>query len=223
MACPAMPTCGLAITESERVMPSVLKRIETLLEQVGLENEHFVVRMTGCPNGCARPYLAELGFVGSATESYQVWLGGSPSQTRLAVPYMERMHINDLETQLKPIFAYFKQEKQEKESFGCFCDRLGFDSIREFAANYEVENVAEAYSTDDSDGLVEAMADSAVTDDSNGQLVAIGNTTTATNKSRRRLSLNDDVYFKLKAAATSQGKSMTQIANAAIEAYLKAD
>ncbi len=223
MACPAMPTCGLAITESERVMPSVLKRIETLLEQVGLENEHFVVRMTGCPNGCARPYLAELGFVGSATESYQVWLGGSPSQTRLAVPYMERMHINDLETQLKPIFAYFKQEKQENESFGCFCDRLGFDAIREFAANYEVENAAEAYSTDDSDGLVEAMADSAVTDDSNGQLVAIGNTTTAKNKLRRRLSLSDDIYLQLKAAATSQGKSMTQIASAAIEAYLKAD
>jgi sulfite reductase (ferredoxin) len=66
MACPAMPTCGLAITESERVMPSVLKRIETLLEKVGLENEHFITRMTGCPNGCARPYLAELGFVGSA-------------------------------------------------------------------------------------------------------------------------------------------------------------
>ena len=67
------------------------------------------------------------------------------------------------------------------------------------------------------------MADSAVTDDSNGQLVAIGNTTTAKNKLRRRLSLSDDIYLQLKAAATSQGKSMTQIANAAIEAYLKAD
>lgn len=76
MACPALPTCGLAITESERIMPNTLQRIEALLNKVGLEQEEFVVRMTGCPNGCARPYMAELGFVGSAPESYQVWLGG---------------------------------------------------------------------------------------------------------------------------------------------------
>lgn len=224
MACPAMPTCGLAITESERILPSVLKRIETLLEQVGLENEHFVVRMTGCPNGCARPYLAELGFVGSATESYQVWLGGSSAQTRLAEPYMERMHINDLETQLKPIFAYFKQEKQEGESFGTFCDRVGFDAIREFAEQYESENVADAYSTDDGDGLIEAMADSTIadiTEETNGQVVAIASTTTANNKLRRRISLADDVYLQLREAATNQGKPMTQLANEAIKAYLQ--
>ncbi|MCX7596274.1 MAG: sulfite reductase, ferredoxin dependent, partial [Fischerella sp.] len=78
MACPALPTCGLAITESERAIPGILERIRALLKKVGLQNEHFVVRMTGCPNGCARPYMAELGFVGSAPETYQVWLGGSP-------------------------------------------------------------------------------------------------------------------------------------------------
>ena len=75
MACPALPTCGLAITESERAIPGILERIRALLDKLGLQNEHFVVRMTGCPNGCARPYMAELGFVGSAPESYQVWLG----------------------------------------------------------------------------------------------------------------------------------------------------
>ncbi len=225
MACPAMPTCGLAITESERIMPGVLKRIETLLEQVGLENEHFVVRMTGCPNGCARPYLAELGFVGSASESYQVWLGGSSAQTRLAEPYMERMHINDLETQLKPIFAYFKQGKRPSESFGTFCDRVGFDAIRQFAEQYESENIAEAYSTDDSDGLIETMADSTIadiTEDTNGQVVAIASTTTANNKLRRRISLADDVYLQLREAATKQGKPMTELANEAIKAYLGA-
>ncbi|MBN3869482.1 sulfite reductase, ferredoxin dependent [Nostoc sp. JL33] len=137
MACPALPTCGLAITESERAIPGILERIRALLDKVGLQNEHFVVRMTGCPNGCARPYLAELGFVGSAPESYQLWLGGSPNQTRLAQPYTEKLHHNDLDSFLEPIFVYFKKSRKSKESFGDFCDRVGFDAIREFAASYD--------------------------------------------------------------------------------------
>ncbi|OYD96847.1 sulfite reductase, ferredoxin dependent [Nostoc sp. 'Peltigera membranacea cyanobiont' 210A] len=137
MACPALPTCGLAITESERAIPSILERIRALLDKLGLQKEHFVVRMTGCPNGCARPYLAELAFVGSAPESYQLWLGGSPNQTRLAQPYTEKLHHNDLESFLEPIFVYFKKSRKSKESFGDFCDRVGFDAIREFAASYE--------------------------------------------------------------------------------------
>ncbi|WP_375502834.1 sulfite reductase, ferredoxin dependent [uncultured Nostoc sp.] len=137
MACPALPTCGLAITESERAIPGILERVRALLDKVGLQNEHFVVRMTGCPNGCARPYLAELGFVGSAPESYQLWLGGSPNQTRLAQPYTEKLHHNDLEIFLEPIFVYFKKSRKSKEKFGDFCDRVGFDAIREFAASYD--------------------------------------------------------------------------------------
>ncbi|WP_338038485.1 sulfite reductase, ferredoxin dependent [Neosynechococcus sphagnicola] len=90
MACPALPTCGLAIAESERVIPSILGRIRTLLSQVGLAGEHFVIRMTGCPNGCARPYLAELGFVGSGPDCYQVWLGAAPNQSRLSQAYLEK-------------------------------------------------------------------------------------------------------------------------------------
>ncbi|MDZ8104534.1 MAG: sulfite reductase, ferredoxin dependent [Nostoc sp. DedQUE12a] len=137
MACPALPTCGLAITESERAIPGILERIRALLNKLGLQKEHFVVRMTGCPNGCARPYMAELGLVGSAPESYQLWLGGSPNQTRLAQPYVEKLHHNDLESVLEPIFVYFKKSKKSKESFGDFCDRVGFDAIREFSATYE--------------------------------------------------------------------------------------
>lgn len=224
MACPAMPTCGLAITESERAIPGILERIHSLLDKVGLQNEHFVVRMTGCPNGCARPYMAELGFVGSAPEAYQVWLGGSPAQTRLALPYMERLHHNDIETQLEPIFVFFKQSKQTGESFGDFCDRVGFDALREFAANYESEVVGEPEITDDSDGLVEAMADStigAVVEESGGKEVAIANTTIASSKSRHRVSIQDDIYVKLKAAATSQGKPMSELVNKALEAYFE--
>jgi sulfite reductase (ferredoxin) len=224
MACPAMPTCGLAITESERAIPGILERIRSSLDKVGLQNEHFVVRMTGCPNGCARPYVAELAFVGSAPESYQVWLGGSPAQTRLALPYMERLHHNDIETQLEPIFVFFKQSRKSGESFGDFCDRVGFDAIREFAANYESEVVGEPEITDDSDGLVEAMADStigAVVEESGGKEVAIANTTIASSKSRHRVSIQDDIYVKLKQAATSQGKPMSELVNKALEAYFE--
>ena len=134
MACPALPTCGLAVTESERVLPSVNARIRQVLTDVGLPDEQLVIRMTGCPNGCARPYLAELAFVGSFPESYQVWLGGSPHQTRLAQPVTDKMHIDDLEAFLTPIFALFKQERQAGESFGDFCDRVGLAKIRTHTA-----------------------------------------------------------------------------------------
>ncbi len=139
MACPALPLCGLAITESERIMPSILDRLRTLLTQLGLQDEHFVVRMTGCPNGCARPYMAELGFVGSAPESYQIWLGGSPDQTRLARPYLERLHDRDIEAKLEPLLVFFRDGRKKSESFGDFCDRVGFEALRQFAETYNPE------------------------------------------------------------------------------------
>ncbi len=137
MACPALPTCGLAVTESERIIPSMLGRIRKLLNKVGLRNETFITRMTGCPNGCARPYMAELGFVGQAPKSYQLWLGGSPNQTRLARPYLERMHEDNLEETLEPLFVCFKQNRNEGESFGDFCDRYTFEALRTFTETYE--------------------------------------------------------------------------------------
>ncbi len=133
MACPALPTCGLAVTESERVLPSILTRIRTLLKTVGLPDEQFVIRMTGCPNGCARPYLAELGFVGQSPEAYQIWLGADPHQTRLAQPFAERVHVNDLDTVLTPLFVNFRQNRKPGESFGDFCNRVGFDALRQFS------------------------------------------------------------------------------------------
>ena len=136
MACPALPTCGLATSESERAMPGVLKRIEALLDKVGLEQEHFVVRMTGCPNGCARPYMAELGFVGTGPDTYQVWLGGAANQTRLAQVYLEKMHIDKLEAELEPALVLFKKSRQSGETFGGFCDRVGLNAIRDAATNH---------------------------------------------------------------------------------------
>ncbi|MBW4553156.1 MAG: sulfite reductase, ferredoxin dependent [Aphanocapsa sp. GSE-SYN-MK-11-07L] len=136
MACPALPTCGLAIAESERVIPSILTRLRKLLDRLGLPDEHFVVRMTGCPNGCARPYLAEVGFVGITPETYQLWLGGCPNQTRLARTYLEKLPIQDLEVTLEPLLVYFKQDCKPSESFGDFCDRVGFEALRDFAQAY---------------------------------------------------------------------------------------
>lgn len=138
MACPALPTCGLAVTESERALPSITQRIRTLLDSLGMKNEHFVIRMTGCPNGCARPYMAELGFVGTAPETYQIWLGGSANQTQLAKAYLESLPIDQLEAFLEPILVFFKQNRQKKESFGEYCSRVGFEAIRQFAESYEL-------------------------------------------------------------------------------------
>ena len=139
MACPAFPTCGLAIAESERALPNVLARIRKLLVRLGLDQETFVTRMTGCPNGCARPYMAELAFVGSAADEYQIWLGGNFDSTRLAQPYVQRLHINNLEKGLEPLFVYFKNERTDGEGFGDFCDRKGNDDLRKYAEAYVSE------------------------------------------------------------------------------------
>lgn len=95
MACPALPTCGLALAESERVMPDVITRIEQLLAEIGLAGEEIIIRMTGCPNGCARPYTAELALVGRAPGKYQLYLGGNESSTRLGRLYKESVKNED--------------------------------------------------------------------------------------------------------------------------------
>jgi sulfite reductase (ferredoxin) len=137
MACPALPTCSLAVTESERAIPSINARIRKLLQKVGLGDESIVIRMTGCPNGCARPYMAEIGFVGIVPETYQIWLGGTPNQTQLARAYTDKLNVNQLESFFEPLFVYFKQDRKPQESFGEFCDRVGFESLREFSASYQ--------------------------------------------------------------------------------------
>lgn len=121
LACPALPTCGLAITEAERALPSVLERLDALLQQLGIDKS-LLVRMTGCPNGCARPYMAELGLVGSGVEQYQLWLGGSPGLTRLARPYLEKMPLADLESTLSPLLRAWR-DAGGRISFGDFVDR----------------------------------------------------------------------------------------------------
>lgn len=141
MACPAMPLCGLAIGEAERGMPEILQRLRTVMRGAGLpDDESFVVRMTGCPNGCARPYMAEMGFVADGANSYQLWLGGSPGQTRLAREFMS-FKIQNLEATFAPIFGMFAGQRAGEESFGDFADRVGFDAIRQVMADAGVPGV----------------------------------------------------------------------------------
>ena len=129
MACPALPTCGLAITESERILPSVLERINQLLTKLDMANEPLVIRMTGCPNGCVRPYLAELGLVGSGPSTYQIWLGGTPDGTNLAQPWVNKLQLDRLETFLEPLLLHFKAHRDQNERFGAFCNRIGLENL----------------------------------------------------------------------------------------------
>ena len=127
IACPALPLCGLAVTEAERILPAVLQRLETQFQQLGIEKS-VLVRITGCPNGCARPYMAEIGLVGSGIDQYQLWLGGTPNLSRLAEPYIEKMALADLETTLEPVFKAWKQAGGRR-SFGDFVVKAGRDQI----------------------------------------------------------------------------------------------
>ena len=118
LACPALPLCGLAMTEAERILPEVLTRIENLLTDMNIEKT-ILFRMTGCPNGCTRPYMAELALVGSGQNKYQLWLGGSKNLQRLAKPYLQRMELDDLEKTIQPLLELWKKSSAEKD-FGDF-------------------------------------------------------------------------------------------------------
>jgi sulfite reductase (NADPH) hemoprotein beta-component len=124
MACPALPTCGLALAESERLLPDLLTRIENLLTEVGLPDEEIIVRMTGCPNGCARPYMAEIGFVGKSPNKYQIYLGGNESSTRLNRLFKESVQTASIIDELRPVLSRYAKERQDSERFGDWCERV---------------------------------------------------------------------------------------------------
>jgi len=123
LACPALPLCGLAMTEAERTLPDIIERIETQLRELDIYKP-VLLRMTGCPNGCARPYMAEIALVGSGLNQYQLWLGGSRNLTRLAKPFLQKMPIDDLEKTLKPLFISWKKSKNTT-SLGDHINKLG--------------------------------------------------------------------------------------------------
>jgi sulfite reductase (ferredoxin) len=141
MACPALPTCGLAVTEAERALPGVLDEMESALADLGLADERFTVRMTGCPNGCARPYNADIGLVGRSAAknadgtnqagTYTIFLGGRALGDRLNVIFKDYVPYDQVVAELVPVFARFKAERLSGEAFGDFCDRVGVEELAE--------------------------------------------------------------------------------------------
>ncbi len=127
LACPALPLCGLAITEAERYLPDILLRIRNQLSNLGI-NKSILVRVTGCPNGCSRPYMAELGLVGSGLNQYQLWLGGSPNLIRLAKPFKQKVLLDGLEETLQPLFLSWKTDSN-KISFGDHINHIGEQAV----------------------------------------------------------------------------------------------
>ncbi|QDU10171.1 NADPH-dependent assimilatory sulfite reductase hemoprotein subunit [Gimesia aquarii] len=133
MACPALPMCGLSVTESERVMPELITEFEEELARQGLQDERISVNMTGCPNGCARPYIPDIGLVGKAVGKYTLFLGGNSLGNRLAFIYDDLVPLGEITSRLSPVLEYFKEARQAGESFGDFCHRVGKESLQEKA------------------------------------------------------------------------------------------
>ena len=126
MACVSLPTCGLALAESERFLPELITALEDGLDKAGLSRDDIVIRMTGCPNGCARPYLAEIGLVGRNPGLYNLYLGAAFDGTRLSKLYAQDVGKDRIVELLEPIFLKFAKERKAGEHFGDFVIRAGF-------------------------------------------------------------------------------------------------
>jgi len=123
LSCVALPTCGLALAESERILPDLLAKFETVLDEAGLRDDAISLRVTGCPNGCARPYLAEIGFVGRAPNKYALYLGARYDGTRLNRLASPSITLDDAVKLLTPVIKRYALERQPGEGFGDFCNR----------------------------------------------------------------------------------------------------
>ncbi|MEM9828610.1 MAG: NADPH-dependent assimilatory sulfite reductase hemoprotein subunit [Planctomycetota bacterium] len=133
MACVALPTCGLAITESERRLPGIIDSLEAPLAKLGLAKERFTIRMTGCPNGCARPYNADMALVGKAKDKYTLFVGGGWLGDHLAFIYKDLVPDKEIVGEMVRLFSAFRVGREEGESFGAFCRRVGRDDLEVLA------------------------------------------------------------------------------------------
>ena len=138
MACPAYPTCGLAVAESERALPALIRRIGVIQQDNGLAAQPISYRMTGCPNGCARPYLGDVGLVGTTLGKYDVFLGGDFEGTRLNQLYMRNVPLEDIPDVLAGPLAEYARTRRDDEGFGDWCDRQGLAAL---AARFSAEGV----------------------------------------------------------------------------------
>ena len=131
LACPALPSCGLALTEAERVQGDIVGAITARLSRWGLEHERISIRITGCPNGCARPYSGDIGIVGRMPDFYSLYIGGDFEGTRLNEAVADRLDIAGLAETLDPLFALWASSRTEGEGFGDFCHRVGIFALQQ--------------------------------------------------------------------------------------------
>jgi sulfite reductase (ferredoxin) len=117
------------VTESERVMPEIIDQLEVELQNLGLQDEVFTTRMTGCPNGCARPYNSDIGLVGKTKDKYTIFLGGRVFGDRLNFIYQDLVPTDQVVPALVPALKYFKESRENGESFGDFCHRVGKEDL----------------------------------------------------------------------------------------------
>jgi sulfite reductase (ferredoxin) len=134
LACPALPTCGLALTEAERVSEEIVGGITARMARWGLERERLSIRITGCPNGCARPYTGDIGIVGRMPGFYSLYVGGDFAGTRLNEAVADRLSVADLADVLDPLFALYAASRAEGEGFGDFCHRIGIAALQQVIA-----------------------------------------------------------------------------------------
>ncbi|GAN77751.1 sulfite reductase [Acidisphaera rubrifaciens HS-AP3] len=133
LACPALPTCGLALTEAERVRPEIVGALDAVLARHGLSGERISLRITGCPNGCARTYAGDIGLVGRMPGHYAIYVGGDFEGTVLSEKLLDRVKQEDLAATFEPLFAAWAAERTPGEAFGAFCRRVGLETLRERA------------------------------------------------------------------------------------------
>jgi sulfite reductase (ferredoxin) len=129
MACPSLPTCGLALAEAERTLPTLIRQIEADLQTLSLSDEVISVRMTGCPNGCARPYMGDIGLVGRTKDVYNLYVGGDQANTRMNTLYAASVHSNNIVATLHPLLVLWHDERLPQETFGDFCHRIGTEQL----------------------------------------------------------------------------------------------
>jgi sulfite reductase (ferredoxin) len=130
MACPALPTCGLAVAEAERALPAVVAEMQVLLHDLGLDGEGISIRMTGCPNGCARPRMGDIGIVGRSAGTYDLFLGGDAAGTRLNALFATGVKSEAIVRTLEPELVRWKRERRDGEAFGEFSNRVGKETAR---------------------------------------------------------------------------------------------
>jgi sulfite reductase (ferredoxin) len=135
LACPGLPSCGLALTEAERVRDDIVAAIEARLRRFGLERERLSIRITGCPNGCARPYTGDIGIVGRIPGFYSLYVGGDFAGTRLNSPIVDKVGQSHIAEVLDPLFALYATARFDGEGFGDFCHRVGFPALQQALAS----------------------------------------------------------------------------------------